>query len=89
MAATPEAASPTFRTLDRYARIICDECVDLARACGNTEPRSVLGEKFLNQAQYNLQMRDANRGWRCPDCRCYPCAWDDDYFELPLQGDRA
>lgn len=53
----------------KYVRIICYEC----------DPNGA--EKFLTREVYNQQMRDANRGWRCPDCHCYPCDFDDNYWE--------
>lgn len=67
----------TYRTLEKYARIVCTECQDLSEGKDN-------GERFLSQEQYSIQLADPNRGWRCPYCHCYPCDFDDDYIELPL-----
>ena len=76
----------TYKTTEKYARIICYECIEMARdGWFGEENREYNGEKFLTREQYSKQMEDPNRGWRCPDCRCYPCDWDDDYWELPLR----
>jgi len=36
---------------------------------------------YLTEEQYINQMKDADRGWRCPICNCYPCDWDDDNYD--------
>ena len=59
----------TFKTNEKFARIECVEC----------------GPQFLTTQQYDQQMENPHKGWRCPQCHCYPCYWDDDYFELPLK----
>lgn len=63
------------RTIEKYVRLFCSECYEMF---GN-------GEKFLTQEQYNQQM-SVDKPWRCPDCKCYPCDFDDDYWELPLES---
>lgn len=50
---------------NKYAKIVCEEC----------------GPQFLTEDQYDKQMEDSSKGWRCPQCNCYPCNWDDEYFE--------
>lgn len=36
---------------------------------------------YLTEAEYEAQLSDGDKGWRCPNCRCYPCEWDDANFE--------
>lgn len=49
----------------QYAKIICEEC----------------GPKFLTEKQYEAGLNEPHKGWRCPQCNCYPCDFDDLYFE--------
>lgn len=49
----------------KFARVKCDEH----------------GWQYLSEDQYDRQLDDPNKGWRCPVCNCYPCEWDDEYFE--------
>lgn len=42
-------------------------------SCGNSS--------YLTEEQYTEQMENPNRGWKCPQCGCYPCDWDDTNFE--------
>lgn len=59
--------------LIKYARLICYECWE----------RFGIGSryKYITKENYDLQMKDPNIGWRCPDCKTYPCAFDDEYWE--------
>jgi hypothetical protein len=57
--------------LVKYVRLICFECRDMG----------LNYEKFLTKEQYTQQMSNPDRGWRCPDCKTYPCGFDDDYWE--------
>lgn len=36
---------------------------------------------YLTKQQYLDQMKNPDRGWQCPVCRCYPCDFDDKNFE--------
>lgn len=44
------------------------------------------GPVFLTQDEYRRQMMDADRGWRCPRCRCYPQQFDDEWYERSFGG---
>ena len=60
-------------TIDKfkYARLICFKCKELF---GD-------GERFLTVEQYNHQMNEPDKTWRCPSCKCYDCHFDDFYWE--------
>jgi len=68
----------THKTRDQFARIICVNCHAFS------EDNPVDEVSYLSIAEYERQMLDPNRGWRCLACGCYPCEFDDEYFELPL-----
>lgn len=44
---------------------------------------------YLTEEQYNQQLSDPNKGWRCPQCHCYPCNWDDAHNENHLTAEEA
>ncbi len=71
--------SATHKTRDRFARLICFEC-----DVGDGEIHDN-GERFLSAETYARQLGKPDKGWSCPACGCYPCEFDDEYFELPLQ----
>lgn len=50
---------------NKYAKVVCEEH----------------GEQYLTEAQYDKAMSEPSKGWRCPVCNCYPCVFDDEYFE--------
>lgn len=58
----------------RYARLLCQECIELSEGKDN-------GERYLSRHEYNRQMDNPSKGWQCPICGTYPCTFDDDYFE--------
>ncbi len=65
--------TPESNETNAVARIICEDC----------------GPQFLNEAEYLAQMDRPNVGWRCPACRCYPCEFDDEFFEAKMGGDNT
>ncbi len=71
-----------FRTLEKYARVVCVDCIKAARMSGN---QTYDGSKFLSVESYDAQLRKPGKGWKCPDCKQDSCIWDDAYFDLPLQ----
>ncbi len=44
---------------------------------------------FLTEHEYLRQLVDADKGWRCPRCNCYPCNWDDAHFEKMQAGQNS
>lgn len=66
-----------YKTRDRFVRLFCFECEDM----GGSK------EQFLTEREYEEQMNHPNTGWRCPACRTYPCGFDDEYFELPVNNE--
>ncbi len=71
------------KTEMRFARLICFECIEMAEEYGHHGEDN--GEKFLTRQQYDQQMDNPDKPWRCPDCKCYPCDFDDEYWELPIK----
>jgi DNA-directed RNA polymerase subunit RPC12/RpoP len=59
--------------LIKYARLICHECWEMF----GFESRL----KYITKENYDKQMMQPDKGWRCPDCHTYPCDFDDDYWE--------
>lgn len=67
----------THKTKEKFVRLYCVECTEF-----NPEDT---GEKFLTEKQYEEQLNNPNKEWQCPRCNCYPCWFDDEYFELPIK----
>lgn len=61
------------KTIDnvKYVRLICYEC----------KKHGLTSVKYLTKEQYNYQMNNPNKTWRCPDCGTYDCSFDDEYWE--------
>lgn len=50
--------------------------------CEKDEDFGSCGESsYLTAEQYDRQMLKPDKPWACPQCGCYPCAFDDDNFE--------
>ena len=66
-----------IRTIEKFARIFCSgSCAEIS------------GKKsvpyFISETRYKEEMRNPNRGWKCPSCGEHPCGFDDKFFEQKL-----
>lgn len=68
-----QMAEETYRTNDKFAKLWC-KCYG-----------EVKKHYYISLRNYDLQMSQPNKGWRCPKCGTYPCVFDDAFFELPYK----